>query len=155
MWKKAGPGRKRIYQTAEDLEAAVMDYFDTISYWKDATDDAGNPIMNNNGDNVQYLAYAVPPTHEGLALHLGVNRDTWTDYRNQDWATEICRYAELRIRGWRTEQISTRDRTTGLQFLLANDSGFTDKVQVEVNSASMAERKNILAKLAQMQEDFT
>lgn len=155
-WTKPGPGKNRIYQTAEDLEKAIMDYFDGISYWEQMTDDHGELLKNVNGEPIYHLVYAVPPTHEGLALAIGVDPDTWINYRKQDWAAEICRYAELRIRGWRTEMISTKDRTQGYQFLLANDSGFTgNRVQVDVNTASMSDRKNILAKLAQMQEDFT
>jgi len=154
MWYQAGPGRKRNYETAEALQEAVDKYFESITYKKVVKGADGEPIFTEDGTPVCTIAFAVPPTNESLCLFIGVGRMTWSRYRADEEFQDVCREADLKIRAWRTEEVSTRDRTQGLQFLLSNDSGMSDNVKVEVNSSSMSERKNILAKLAQMQEDF-
>lgn len=153
MWYQAGPRRKRIYETAEALQEAIDGYFDSITYEKIVKGDDGEAIYNTAGEPVKRIAFAVPPTNESLCLYIGVSRATWFRYRQDEKLGEVCREADLKVRAWRTEEVSTRDRTQGLQFLLSNDSGMSD-MNVNVNTASMTDRKNILAKLAQMQEDF-
>ena len=152
MWYQAGPRRKRTYETAEALQEAVDKYFASITYEKIVKED-GEVIYNAAGEPVKRIAFAVPPTNESLCLYIGISRATWFRYRQDEKLGEVCREADLKVRAWRTEEVSTRDRTQGLQFLLSNDSGMSD-MNVNVNTASMTDRKNILAKLAQMQEDF-
>lgn len=153
MWYQAGPGRQRTYETAEALQEAVDKYFASITYEKIVKGDDGEVIYNAAGEPVKRIAFAVPPTNESLCLYIGIGRATWFRYRQDEKLGEVCREADLKVRAWRTEEVSTRDRTQGLQFLLSNDSGMSD-MNVNVNTASMTDRKNILAKLAQMQEDF-
>lgn len=153
MWYQAGPGRQRTYETAEALQEAVDKYFDSITYEKIVKGDDGEVIYNAAGEPVKRIAFAVPPTNESLCLYIGIGRATWFRYRQDEKLGEVCREADLKVRAWRTEEVSTRDRTQGLQFLLSNDSGMSD-MNVNVNTASMSDRKNILAKLAQMQEDL-
>ena len=153
MWYQAGPRRKRTYETAEALQEAVDRYFASITYEKIVKGDDGEVIYNAAGEPVKRIAFAVPPTNESLCLYIGISRATWFRYRQDEKLGEVCREADLKVRAWRTEEVSTRDRTQGLQFLLSNDSGMSD-MNVNVNTASMTDRKNILAKLAQMQEDF-
>ena len=153
MWYQAGPRRKRTYETAEALQEAVDRYFASITYEKIVKGDDGEVIYNAAGEPVKRIAFAVPPTNESLCLYIGIGRATWFRYRQDEKLGEVCREADLKVRAWRTEEVSTRDRTQGLQFLLSNDSGMSD-MNVNVNTASMTDRKNILAKLAQMQEDF-
>lgn len=153
MWYQAGPGRQRTYETAEALQEAVDRYFASITYEKIVKGDDGEVIYNAAGEPVKRIAFAVPPTNESLCLYIGIGRATWFRYRQDEVLGEVCREADLKVRAWRTEEVSTRDRTQGLQFLLSNDSGMSD-MNVNVNTASMTDRKNILAKLAQMQEDF-
>lgn len=153
MWYQAGPGRQRAYETAEALQEAVDRYFASITYEKIVKGDDGEAIYNAAGEPVKRIAFAVPPTNESLCLYIGIGRATWFRYRQDEVLGEVCREADLKVRAWRTEEVSTRDRTQGLQFLLSNDSGMSD-MNVNVNTASMTDRKNILAKLAQMQEDF-
>lgn len=153
MWYQAGPGRQRTYETAEALQEAVDRYFASITYEKIVKGDDGEVIYNAAGEPVKRIAFAVPPTNESLCLYIGIGRATWFRYRQDEVLGEVCREADLKVRAWRTEEVSTRDRTQGLQFLLSNDSGMSD-MNVNVNTASMTDRKNILAKLAQMQEDL-
>lgn len=152
MWYQAGPGRRKKYETAEALQEAIDKYFDSITYEKIVKED-GEVIYNAAGEPVKRIAFAVPPTNEALCLYIGISRSMWFRYRQDEELGEVCREADLKVRAWRTEEVSTRDRTQGLQFLLSNDSGMSD-LNVNVSTASMSDRKNILAKLAQMQEDF-
>lgn len=152
MWYYTGSGRRRKYETAEALQEAVDKYFDSITYEKIVKEE-GEVVYNAAGEPVKRIAFAVPPTNESLCLFIGISRMLWCTYRRDDELGPVCHEADLKIRAWRTEEVSTRDRTQGLQFLLSNDSGMAD-MNVNVNTASMSDRKNILAKLAEMQEDF-
>ena len=153
MWYQAGPGRRKKYETAEALQEAIDGYFDSITYEKIVKGDDGEVIYNAAGEPVKRIAFAVPPTNESLCLYIGISRSMWFRYRQDEELEDVCREADLKVRAWRTEEVSTRDRTQGLQFLLSNDSGMSD-LNVNVSTASMSDRKNILAKLAEMQEDF-
>lgn len=151
-------GRYRIYKTAEDLQKAVDAYFDGISYEATAKGPTGEVYYNKNGDPVTYTAYARPPKIEGLCLSLGISYHTWERYRLQDWSRDICEEADMRIRAWRVDETSIRDRTSGLQFLLTNDSNMRAKVELELGeetrkSLSMAERKELLMDALKMMKD--
>ena len=141
-------GRKRKYETANALRKADDSYFESISYLIEARDPDGNPITNNKGERAVMLKYAVPPSNEALCMFLGISEQTWWNYRESEWAKDICADAELRIKAWRVEETSIRDKTNGLQFLLSNYSGMTNRTEVAVKTnLSMEERKRILDSL--------
>ena len=151
---RAKGGRPRKYATAGALRRGIDSYFESISYLIAAKDADGNQIINNRGERAVQLKYATPPSAEALCMYLGISERTWWSYRESDWAREVCEEAELRIKAWRVEETSIRDRTQGLQFLLSNYSGMSNKTEVSVKPAiSMEEKKRILDSLRQMEGD--
>ena len=147
-------GRPKSYKTAAALKRGIERYFGSISYVDTVRGPDGKPVINMFGEPVETVVYAVPPTQEALALFLEIDPRTWRNYREQDWARDLCADAETRIRAWRSGQTSIREKTGGLQFLLKNDSGMTDTVRVEVDKPpTMAERKEILDQIRQMTEE--
>lgn len=147
-------GGKRKYETAAQLQKGVDDYFGSISYLQEVLDADGNPITTNNGKKAVQLKYAVPPSHEGLCMFLGISHTTWDTYRASELFHDICEDAVLRVKAWRVEETSIRDKTNGLQFLLSNDSNMASKTEVNVRQdLTMDERKKILDSLRQMEGD--
>ena len=136
----------RKYATSSELLEKVEEYFNGISYYETVTDPLGNPVKNQLGEYVEQLKYAVPPTQEGLCMHLGISRVTWNKYKNAEWAMDVCAYADLLIQAWRVEQTSIRDKTNGLQFLLTNYSDyFNQRVELEVSKGlTMEDKKKVL-----------
>ena len=141
-----------------DLQAGVDSYFDSIAYEATAKDPAGEILYNVIGEPITYIDYAVPPSKEGLCLHLGISLWTWRAYRQQDWSAEIVDEADTKIRGWRVAKTSTTDRTAGYQFLLSNDSDMRDRLELGLDgktreALSMADRKNLLMEIKNMMEE--
>ena len=147
-------GAKFKYRTRRHLRDRCFQYFQRISYVTVAKDAEGNELMNLEGEPIQVLAYAHPPTLESLCLFLGIDVDTWENYRKDPMFMDVCLDADTRIKAWRVEQTSIRDKTQGLQFLLTNYDNMRERMQVDVNATiSMSERKEILRKAGKYLEE--
>ena len=142
------------YKTRRHLHDKCLKYFQRISYVTIAKDPEGNELRNLDGEPIQVLAYAHPPTLESLCLYLGIDTDTWANYRKDPMFMDVCLDADTRIKAWRVEQTSIRDKTQGLQFLLTNYDNMRERMEVDVNaSITMAERREILRKAGQFLEE--
>jgi len=78
-------GRPRKYKTPEEMQVAIDEYFDkcvpTPMTYKDENGE-DKQVFDRNGIPVFKLN---PPTHEGLALHLGfASRQSLYDYEGYD-----------------------------------------------------------------------
>lgn len=131
-------GRRRIYKTREKLQRAVDAYFNSISFLNAAKGPGGVHIQNMDGEPIWYVDYAVPPTIEDLSIYIGVTDRTWRNYRDQEWAREVCEDAETRIRAYRTRIASTAEKCPGTIFLLQNDSGMSERVQINTGTQGMS-----------------
>lgn len=107
-------GRGLIFETPEDLEAAVESYFSE-----------GGPAWVDMGDAKMYA-----PTMSGLALHLGVDRRTITNYANKDEFFPTIKKARARVEE-ALEQRLYGQSVTGIIFNLKNNFGWKDKQEVE------------------------
>ena len=142
-------GRKKAYKSAQALRKAVNNYFASISYvtvWKDEN---GNRVLNQNGEPIHYVKYAVPPTAEALSLYIGITDRTWRNYQQDETFAEVCEDAMTRIRAWRTQEASLRDKANGVIFLLQNDHNMVERKEINVPQAgSLSERMEILRRAA-------
>lgn len=146
-------GRKKHYKTAAALQKAVNNYFASISYvtvWKDEN---GNKVLNQLGEPMTYLAYALPPTAEALSLYIGITDRTWRNYQNDPMFREVCEDAMTRIRAWRTQEASTRERANGVIFLLQNDHNMAERKEI-VQAVSMSDRLDILKNAAELVKEM-
>lgn len=131
-------GRKRKYKTAAALERAVDAYFSAISYetpavvsaptgevgkdgsikWKtvmlrEKTDDPGV-----GGAPVKITKWLRPPSMAGLMLHLGVSRETWSNYGSMDGYKEVVERARARMEDYWTEKLEGKG-ARGAKFALS------------------------------------
>lgn len=114
--------------TKETLEAAVREYFESITRevviqervptgqkdawghdvyeWRD--------VKNNLGEVAKRTEYLVPPTLGGLCIHLRIANSTWSRWRDKKKYSEIIEYVDDRMIAWRKEQVLIRKDVKGL-----------------------------------------
>ena len=123
-------GRRKIYGTAEELEEAVIAYFDSISRVEKIRvprpttkkDEYGHTVMklttvkDADGKPLKQRVYYVPPTRVGLTLFIGVSLDTWGHYGKDKNLSDVVAWAEEQIYFWEDTELKTRgnNRTAGL-----------------------------------------
>ena len=127
--------RKRKYN-AKTLEAAVEEYFDSISFSAVARLPDGTEIANDAGQPVVLRRWAAPPTVGGLCLYLGIDRRTWCNYcdaRQHPELREITGRARLIMETWLESELCTRDKNVqGLIFSLQNNYGWRQRQEVDI-----------------------
>lgn len=123
------PGREKIFNSPEELETYINEYFDKID--KD-------PILTKDwvGKNAEEVSREMqrPYTIEGLCLHLGIDRRTLLNYQKrlgyEDYF-HIITHAKRKI----TEQLITYSLAGGYnaglaKFLLTNNTEYKDKSEI-------------------------
>jgi len=109
-------GKPLSFKTVEELEEKVELFF--------TSDDA---YLINYKDGEEERIYA--PTMAGLALHLGVDRKTITNYSNKDEYFPTIRKAKARIEA-HLEKKLYGNNVTGLIFNLKNNFDWKDKSEI-------------------------
>jgi hypothetical protein len=141
-----GVGRPRKYTPAA-LRKAVGEYFDGISREVPATvmvdsgerDKFGHVVYrpervkNKLGEEVVLTEYITPPTIGGLCLHLGITRETWSKYSDEETHPELSdttSRAKGRIRAYLECELLTRKDSgvKGVLFDLENNHGMRERV---------------------------
>lgn len=104
--------RPRLYNTSEELEDKISEYFNSLNK------DDGSSLM---------------ATMSGLALYLGfASRQSLNDYEKDERFSYLIKKARLSIESaW--EQMLTRQSCTGAIFWLKNHAGYTDKQEISAN----------------------
>ena len=112
-------GRPRIYNTDEELQSSVDEYFIYIQGERKEVE-----------GKEEVTRYAEPPTITGLALFLGFDsRQSFYDYENNTEFSYTIKRARLRIESEYEKSLS-RNSPTGAIFALKN-MGWKDKTEVE------------------------
>ena len=110
-------GRPLAFETVEDLEDAVNNYFDN---------DAN--VLDPDGKEI-FL-----PTMSGLALSLGVSRQTVVNYSNKEEFFDTINKARGKIENF-IERRLYGNNVTGCIFNLKNNFGWKDKTEVDNTSS--------------------
>lgn len=121
-------GAPLIYETVEELENKIDEYFETCQD-KIVYDEEGNPAIDKNGNPVMIQN---PPTVSGLAIFLGfADRRSLYDYKNREKFSHTIKKAITRIENY-AEQHLYQGKATGAIFWLKNH-GWVDKQESDVN----------------------
>jgi hypothetical protein len=105
-------GRPLKFQSVEELQAKIDDYFASIELG-----------MYLDKDGVPSYP---PVTITGLALHLGCYRETITNYEDRDEFFHTIKTAKLRVENFAEQQLFKARNPTGAIFALKN-YGWDDK----------------------------
>ena len=148
--------RRRTY-SKKTLAAAVQAYFDSITREIEIKERVDNgkrdsyghviydlvTVKNKLGEVAKTTEYLVPPTLEGLCLHLGIVGSTWNRWKDDQKYPEFKEIIETvyeRMIGWRKEQVVSRDKVTGLVWDLEVNYGCGMKARDDSGvSVTMAE----------------
>lgn len=141
-------GRQKKYN-GNKLRKAVEAYFDSISRHivvkepvpTGERDEKGHmifidqPVLNDNGEEIERLEYLVPPTVGGLCLYLGISRDTWAEYQKLEETSAACKMAKDRLLAWNEEQLMLRSGkdVKGIVFNLEANYDYSERMDVSVH----------------------
>lgn len=132
------------------LRSAVTAYFDSISREITVTeqvatgerDDKGHMIYepravkNRLGEEMKTIEYLIPPTVGGLADYLGIHRDTWNAYCNDEKYSDTTTYARGRMHAYLEQEMLTRPGKDlkGILFNLENNYGYSEKISMTTDT---------------------
>lgn len=129
LWKaRSRHGRKKAYESAEELLEACEDYF----VWVEK-----HPIVTYKPMVVDKQVYQEPTyimramTIDALTVFLGISRDTWIRYREDDDFCEICTYVDQTIRSQKFEGAAAGVLKENL---IARELGIKDGVDADITS---------------------
>ena len=126
-----GKTNKLKYQTAEEMSAAIDEYFKGCDGHL-MTDDNGNTVYTKGGDPV--IVGVHPPTVTGLALALGFKtRQSLLNYQARSKAfDDIITVAKSRCEEYAESRLYDRDGVNGAKFSLMNNfKGWREKPESE------------------------
>ena len=137
-------GRPPIYETKEELQKLIDDYFEECKGIP-FTDDDGKIWRTDKG----YIIYKVqpkPPTVTGLALALGfASRQALLNYQNREEFNDTVTRAKLRIEEYAETRLFDRDGVNGAKFSLINNfKGWRDKPKDETELEALSKLDKIL-----------
>jgi len=111
---ESNAGRKLQYQTVEELQDSIDDYFETDAFIE-------------MGDSKMYA-----PTMSGLAYHLDLSRQGLLNYTKKDEFVDAIKRARNKI-GVALEQRLYGNNVTGIIFNLKNNFEWKDKKETELS----------------------
>lgn len=117
-------GRKKAYATPKSFEQAVNRYFRSITAKRkiDMENEAGEPI--------DLTIYVKPPSVAGLCRHIGISKETWSQYGKAAGYRETVEDARMRMEEYLAEQVCREKGTAGIIFNLQCNFGWTPKSAV-------------------------
>lgn len=162
---------KSVYRSGVKLEEAIEAYFRSISRTVTAVErrETGEkgadgkkiveeiPILNDDGKEIRYREYVIPPTVWGLCDFLGISRETWEDYCNADKFPQLHAATERAgalLQDWSQRALLTRKDVRGLIFILQNalDGAAGRSGEAPTEELSLSRRKTILEELSESEE---
>lgn len=141
MSEREGPGRPPLYETPEELEVLIEEYFSSCEeeMWRKEEDEEGNitwkPVLDRQG-NIKKMVTR-PMTLSGLAVALGVDRKTILNYSKKDAFFHTIKRARAKIENYAEEQLfdKTSKNVAGIIFNLKNNHDWQEKTEVKHEGA--------------------
>lgn len=131
--KKHSRGRPPKFKSVDELEVKIEAYFN--SCWTQKIDHSGNPLYLRNRKglktNTPINIQTQPYTITGLAVFLGVDRDTLMNYQAKSEFFGTIKRAKQRCEAYAEEQLFIGKNVVGAIFNLKNNYGWKDKVETE------------------------
>lgn len=138
-------GRNRRYKTASALGRAVDAYFAAISYEAPAVvstptgevDEKGRikwtTVMLRKktadagvgGEPIVLIKWLRPPSMAGLMLHLGISKETWSNYGQTDGYKEVVERARARMEDYWITRLDGKG-AQGAKFALSSCYGWRE-----------------------------
>jgi len=153
---------EKKYKTAAALRRACEKYFNSISRTVPATelyntgekDEWGHfifdkrKILNDAGEEIRYIEYAVPPSIAAMCLYLGICTETWRRYisADEEWKA-VGTWVRLTIRAYLLHEHMTR--TKGIRAVEINlERNYSEGEDVAIGSVDRSAELTADQKLA-------
>lgn len=120
-------GRPPKYKKREDLQYKIDEYFE--SCWIDKITQVTDKDGNITESNVRYQNR--PYTIMGLALHLGMTRETLCQYAKDGRFSDIVKKAKQTVEMYVEEMLLVGKNAAGPIFWLKNHADYKDKTEQE------------------------
>lgn len=122
-------GRPRLFNTVEELESKIEEYFDYIKgeyTWITDSDEDGKPI-----DSKQWTRHSEPPTITGLAYFLGFeSRQSIHDYEKNGNFSYTIKRARILVEKYYEIYLTSGNSPSGAIFALKN-FGWIDRTELD------------------------
>lgn len=142
-------GRPRQYETVEELEALIEDYFE--SCWIDKVTEVTDP--KTGACTMSTVRYQNRPyTVTGLALHLNLTRQGLINYQGRPEFVDTITRAKLKVEMGYEETLFSKF-ANGASFGLKENFGWKDKITQEVTGKDGGPQEHIHA-VAGTPEEF-
>jgi hypothetical protein len=123
-------GRPMKFDNAEDLAAAINEYFDYC-------DNRIKEIHTKDGETVA-IVHPAPYTMSGLANRLGMDRDTLINYSHKENFSALVKAARNRVHEDVERRLMETTNQSGAIFNLKNNFGWRDKTEQDITSDGKA-----------------
>lgn len=136
-------GRPAKFETVEELQNAIDNYFDSCYADRPAKDKDGFVVLDDDGKPYIERTQIEPITITGLALALNTSRETLMDIENgngpytEEYSDVITR-AKLVCQNYAEKQMYTAKSANGPIFAL-KQYGWKDKQEIEQNNSGSIE----------------
>lgn len=138
--KKNLGGRPPKWETVEELQELLYDYFD--SCWTIKLDQFGNKIKDK--DSGEFVMHQTRPyTITGIAVALGCDRDTLLNYGKKEKFFGTIKRAKQMCHNYAEESLYIGKNPTGAIFNLKNNYGWKDKFEVDSKNKNLNENHDI------------
>lgn len=146
MYKRR-TGRRRKYQTVEELEKLCIEYFQ----------DKVAEVYDEETERMRYK-WVERPTIGGLALHLGMSRANVVNYGNKDEFFDTIKIARDLCESYLENALFDNRNPAGLCFTLKNGYGWRDSFEIEAvvpkdPLGDIQNQKALEARIADLPED--
>lgn len=150
--KKHPGGRPPKFKDPQELQSKINDYFE--SCWIDKVVEVTDKDGNVTSTNSRYQDR--PYTVEGLALALGITRETLCQYEKDPKFSDAIKKAKLKIKMNVVERLIDSKNATGCIFWLKNNDReyYNDKIEThsEVNHGLSPDVKEMIQKVLERKE---
>lgn len=152
MAKKNAVGRPPKYNTKEEIQEKINDYFKECE-GEILKDSDGEVVFDKYGNPV--IIKTRPPTITGLALALGfTSRQALLNYQAKKEFVDTITRAKARVEQYAEERLFDKDGANGAKFSLANNfKGWNEKQEVKVSGSLENEKTKLDELLKQMSGD--
>lgn len=131
--KKHPGGRPPKFKNVEELEIEIDEYF--ASCWTQKIDASGNPMFlrdkTGKKTNKKIMVQFEPYIISGLAVTLGMTRETLLQYERKDEFSDTIKRAKQRCEAYAEASLFIGRNPVGAIFNLKNNYGWRDKAETE------------------------